>query len=353
MENISDSNITDDILLNKEQELSQLMTLVNLGLSLIAAVIFFGDIFAVAIIRRCTRIPFQTQKLSISFILSDALGSVVFLFHQIVIFIFGISTDLTHNTRIVSLGMLLSIGWFSLAALALDRAIALSSNLRYATLIRRRTVNVTILFIWTFHFISIPSIFAFGLMTVCDMRIDGYCDIWRATKPARVFKIFLLVIVAFIVVGANAYVFRIARRHKRQIADIKNACFTGKRINPISENQFSASQAVFTIGLAFIVLHAPIVIHLVILENSVHVRRHEHRRLFHAFSFICMQINSFISLRLYAGKFKEFKMHAYSFFGRFIKSYAKKSEDLRVDVYNIVVSSELAHKSKPAVLTPS
>jgi len=339
-------NVTDILIENDTSGAGQMSTLIvvlNYATGVIALFIFIGDVFAIYIMKKCKRIPFQIKYLSISYILSDATGALVFVINQVVILMFMMSTDLTHNIRIVSVGIMLSVSWFSVAALSMDRAVGLKVNLRYATMVRRKTINITISIIWMFHIITMPFVMIYGFKTACNLIMDEHCNPWAATKLVRFYIMVLLLIVGFLVVGSNAYVHRIARRHERQIADIKKSAFTGRCINPdspISERQLSATKAILSIIVSFVLFHAPIIIHLLVLESNIHARHELPRRLFHVFSFACIQINSFVNLFLYFGKFKEFKFQLYLVLGGIFKSFSEVAERQRVDVYNIVVSND-------------
>lgn len=351
------SNVTDgeESLANiQTHTLSPLMTYINYACVFVAGVIFVSDMFAIMLMMRCTRIPFQAKKLSMNFMFSDALGALVFLINQVIIFIFGINTDLTHNFRIVTVGMMMNISCFAVAALAIDRAIALKANLRYSAFVRSKTIDKAIVFIWIFHFVTITGLMVYGLKKTCNLQLDETCDAWAATKMTRFFKFSLLVIAGIVITVSYVYIHTIARRHQRQITSLRNAIFKGNNVNPdctISERQFQTTKAVIIIVLAFILLHIPMIIHLFILESNVGRRNETPRRMFHAFSYACIQINSFVSLKLYVGKFKEFKLRLYQILGRCFGRYAKEAELLRVHVYNITISSSGKSGGKQNVRT--
>lgn len=308
-----------------------------------------ADLFAIMIIKKCSRIPFQTQLLSINFIFSDSIGALAFIVNQCIILVFGINNDLTQNMRIVTVGTMFSVSLFSIGVLSFDRAFALKAHLRYSTMIRRRTIGFVIVFIWAFHLTWAPLSLLFGFKTKCNFQFNDNCDIWEATYPFRFSLMVLLVVVVFFVVSSNVYVYRIARHHERQIADVRN--FTFKRslvtsISIISERQFTATKAVFKIVMAFILLHGPTIIHHFVFESNVEGREDLPRRLLYGVSYFCIQISSFLNLLLYAGKFKEFKMHLYLFIGKYCTRYSRKADILKVDIYNIMVYTDSSKKQE-------
>ena len=85
----------------------------NIVAVVMATVVMVVNGVAVVVLMRCTRIPFQTKYISISLISSDALGAFVLIVNQVVIFMFGVSTDLTHSLRNVTVGMVHGVNWCS------------------------------------------------------------------------------------------------------------------------------------------------------------------------------------------------------------------------------------------------
>ena len=328
-----------------EMDFSPTTMLINIICTTVALIICIGNISATVVLNRCTGIPFQPKNISISFILSDAVGALVLVLFQVVIFIFGIQTSLMWNLRSATVGFMHSISWCSVTALSLDRAIALKANLRYAELVTQRTINVTLLCIWLLNLTILPVVTVYGFVSTCSFRIDMHCDVWVATEHVRLLMLSLLVIFGIVVVVSSTYVLQIARRHKRQITNIK--C-NGKITSPdnlISENQFSVTKAVITIVVTFVILHGPVFTHYILGVFKPDGRDEVPRRMFYFFSYTMVQISSFVNLLLYTGKFVEFKYHLYKLFGQLCGVFARRADDMRVNVYNIVVSEESYNKN--------
>ena len=320
----------------------------NMVIVVIATTVVVGNGVAVVVLMRCTRIPFQTKYISISLISSDALVAFVLIVNQVVIFMFGVSTDLTHSLRDVTVGMVHGVNWCSVTFLSVDRAIALKANLRYAELVTRRTINTILLCIWTFYFTMIPALTLYGFKTACDPHIDGNCVFLEETKEARSLIVMPLVMFGAAIICTNTYVYRVAQRHARQIADIQRSAFDRGLIHPdnaMSERQFSAAKAVVSIVLAFILLHAPLVIHHLMMLVLPDQRLEVPRRVYYFFAYSLNQLSSFVNLTLYAGKFMEFKMHLYLLLGKCCNRFNKRAQEIRVDVFNIVVSSESTNRT--------
>jgi len=58
------------------------------------------------------------------------------------------------------------------------------------------------------------------------------------------------------------------------------------------------------------------------------------------------QLSSFVNLTFYAGKFMEFKMHLYFLLGKRLNRFNKRAQEIRVDVFNIVVSDESSNRNR-------
>jgi len=321
----------------------------NMVIVVIATTVVVGNGVAVVVLMRCTRIPFQTKYISISLISSDALGAFVLIVNQVVIFMFGVSTDLTHSLRNVTVGMVHGVNWCSVTFLSVDRAIAMKANLRYAELVTRRTINTILLCIWTFYFTMIPSLTLYGFITACNPDTNEDCHIMEETNEARSLIVMPLLMFGAVIICTNTYVFRVAQRHARQIADIQRSIFDRGLIhpdNPMSERQFSATKAVVSIVLAFILLHAPLLIHHLMVVVSPDQSEQVPRRVYYFFAYSLNQLSSFVNLTLYAGKFMEFKMHLYFLLGKRLNRFNKRAQEIRVDVFNIVVSDESSNRNR-------
>ena len=139
------------------------------------------------------------------------------------------------------------------------------------------------------------------------------------TKEARSVIMLPLVMFGAAIICTNTYEYRIAQRHARQIADIQTRAFDRGLIHPdnaMSERQFSAAKTVVSIVLAFILLHVPLVIHHLKMLVSSDQSEQVSSRLYFFYAYVLNQLSSFVNLTLYAGKFREFKMHLYLVLGK-------------------------------------
>ena len=341
------SNIIDNFGLNKEVILQPLILVLNVVSPLISVMVVAVNLVSIIVLMRCKRMPFQTRNISISFMLSDALGGLVLILIQVVIHGFGISTELMITLRTCLVGVFQAVSWCSVAALSIDRAVALKANLRYAMLVTRTTIIKVIISIWACWLFLLPLVIVAGIVQACDE--DSTCSAWTGTQAARSTITVLMVVVGAVVVVSNAYVHKVARHHERQIA--KTNTSKGNHTNPesrISERQFSATKAVATIVLMYSILHTPMVANHLVLGFYQNVRDSAPRRFYNFVAYTLIQVNTFINLSLYAGKFKEYKMQLYLLLGKCCKPYDRRAQRLRVDVYNIVVSNESRKSSANA-----
>jgi uncharacterized membrane protein YjgN (DUF898 family) len=149
----------------------------------------------------------------------------------------------------------------------------------------------------------------------------------------------LLIFYEIVLAVSYVIIHGIASRHARDMI-ASNMAYNGQtHHNPesLTSRQFAATKVIIKIVLSFMLLHAPVVIHLIVSESNTSIRHERFRRIFHFLSYVCIQINSFISLRLYVFKFDECKLHLYLMLSCISKKYESKVEKLRVDVYDIVV----------------
>jgi len=321
-------------------EFPPLMTFINGICTLVSVGIAGADIVAVYVLLKCRRIPTFARIFSINFILSDAVGSLSFFICQLLIFAFGMNTELMHNIRTVTVGFMLNIAMMSVSCLAFDRAMALRASLRYAAFVTKTKGIIVVLCLWSINLIIVPPTMVHGIKTYCpSMRT---CDQWNATKLTRLFMLSIIITSQISVTLSYFYVLKIARAHHRKIEAMKRMAYienTNTR-GVVSERQFSTTTTLLKLVLAFIVTHTPIVLHLVVFETNIDARNDLSRRIFHAISFMCLQANSIISLKIYVARFKECQMMLLVFAEMFCKNYTQRITDLRMDVYNIVVSTD-------------
>lgn len=314
----------------------------NYGALIVSLIIIICEIGALAVLRKCKRMPYCSRVLSSCFILSDAAGALVFTVHQIIIFVFGFNNDLTHTSRTLVVATMLSVSWSSVAAMSIERVVALQANIKYTMGFNKSRVHLMASLLWLVHVLLAVVVISVGFKQHCGWKILS-CDIWEASKVSRFVMMTLLVAYEITLVISYVVIYTIAARHAREIAAIRSAAF-GKNVNNpdgVSERQFSTTQAIIKIVLAFMLLHTPIIIHLIVVESDQSSLNEILRRVLYAASYFCIQLNSFISLRLYVVKFDECKLYFYQFLSRLFKSYERKSEELRLKVFNIVVSSDV------------
>jgi hypothetical protein len=317
----------------------------NYAIAVVNVVILLSDVIAVKVLQLCKRMPQVSRRLSISYFLSDASANLLFLIHQFIMYFIGINNDITNNSRIISASTGYMISSACIAALALERVFALKMNLRYSQN-HHKITYLAIILIWFVHVCSSCLLIAFGLKHYCSAWKFSKCDMWEATQVYRFTVMCFIVIYQITLAVSYAVIYKVASRHARAIDSMKTESSRTTRVaDPskvhMSQRQFILTTAILKVVLSFVLLYAPINIHLFLMELNVLDRESQIRRLFHAASYVCVQINSFVSLSVYVGKFEECKMHMYFILSKLFKSYKQRGEDMRIRVYNIVVSSDV------------
>ncbi|XP_045206692.2 uncharacterized protein LOC123558921 [Mercenaria mercenaria] len=328
-----DSNTTSD-------NFGPLLFVLNYSTLFVSIVIIFCEIAAVFILQRCKRMLPSSRILSTSFILSDAAGAFLFAIHQILILVCGINNDVTHNSRILAVGTMLTVSWASVASMSLERVIALKVNIKYNINASKLKIYLLVSFIWMANVLIVTVAFLLGFQHHCSSAL-GICDLWKASKAGRFAMMSLLIFYEIILVVSYVIIHNIASRHEKNILAPKRT-FGQSKSNPetLTQRQYAATVTILKIVLAFMLLHAPIVIHLFVFESQVSLRNETLRRIFHALSYLCIQINSFVSVHLYVAKFDECKLYFYLTLSRIFKNYGDQAEELRVKVYDIVLSTK-------------
>ena len=151
---------------------------INYVLLLLSLVIALMELVAVSVLQRCNRIPACSRIFSMSYFLSDAVGSLVFAVHQVMIFIFGLNDDIVLNSRIVLVGTMMAVSWASVAFMSLDRVVAIKINLKYNLYSSKFKIYLLVSFIWIVNIAIIAVAIVIGLRYNC---ISEYpvCDLWK------------------------------------------------------------------------------------------------------------------------------------------------------------------------------
>ena len=313
----------------------------------VSLVIIFLELVAVFLLQRCKKVPAFSRILSTSFILGDAAGALVFAIHQIIIFIFGINNDTMLSSRVLSVGAMLTVCWASVAFMSIERVVALKINIKYNLYTSKLRIYLLVSFIWIVNILIVTVAVITGFHFHCNLEND-VCDIWESSKAGRFVMMSLLIFYECILLVSYIIIHGIASRHARSMQAPNMITYGRSQNNPesLTNVQYTATKAILKIVLAFMLLHAPIVIHLIIFESNTNLRNDRIRRVFHAISYSCIQINSFVSMHLYVAKIDEFKLKFYLILSRFVKKYETKAEDLRFKVYDIVVSTKVSRSTK-------
>jgi len=299
-------------------------------------IITIVDSFAIIVLFQCKLMPVCAQMMSINFILCDALGSLTFAICQSYVFATGYVGIIVGNVRSLGTGFMLLIASISVSMLTMDRALALKISLRYADIVTKQRVIYVIAWIWILITIIVPVLVYIGYSQYC---LAEQCNLWAATMHARRFVTGTMVACQVAVVLCYMYVFKVARAHQRAVG----ATTTADRSNRggfVSQAQLNTTTAMMQLILAFIICYTPIVIHLIIFETYPTLRDSVLARFLHGVAYLALQMNSFISLGIYVGRFKECKLRILKMRATFCSTYSEEVESLRREVYNIVSSRE-------------
>ncbi|XP_053398051.1 uncharacterized protein LOC128556566 [Mercenaria mercenaria] len=141
---------------------------------------------------------------------------------------------------------------------------------------------------------------------------------------------------------ANVIVYKVARRHAIQIDALKQTASSDKMRYPdsVSERQYAAIIVFVKIVTAILCLQTPIIVTMIISTSYPDLRDQTPMRVFRSLAYLCFLINSFVNLYMYIWKLKECEMNLYYMLAKFFKQYKSRAEVLRLEVYNIVVSSQ-------------
>lgn len=355
MEQANGSDQTENISLDsdiiKNEETSDISFVFNMLVTIFSIFILLCDVAAVIILSQCKRIPYQCRYFSLNFIVSDGISSLSFLICQILMFMNGMTNTFMANIRVVTVGASLIINMLSVTCLSADRVFTLLANLAYSRIVTRCKVVIAAVSMWALVCITVPAITFYGFKETCSVLLDS-CDFWEATRPVRLYMMSLVLFAEVCVFCSYFIIYRIAMRHKRAIAALRSSSFNVNMntVGNMSARQFSTTKAIIKIVLVFIVLHSFIVIHLIVHETSFENRNTPARIFFYAFSYFCIQVNSILSIRLYVARFKECKLKLYTILSKISPAFEVKTEELRRDVYNIVVTTEVAPYRQPSAV---
>lgn len=309
----------------------------NYVLLTVSVVIIVSDVIAARILSQCKRIPRHCKQLSVSFVLSDAVGSAVFLLHQIVIFVFdgfGIDYEILNTSRIGSVAIFHMTASASVALLTLERVFALKANLKYSLLLTKINIDLLITLLWLIH-ILLPVIYVtVSYFTKCYGNVR-HCNVWKVTLNLRYISAGIHITYNIILIIGNLIIQRIAKRHINGIKAI-NSVSNATESN-ITTRQRASLRSIAKIVTAYLILQAPLFICFFLGSNLEHLRDKMLMQAFRCFGYMCIQMDSFINIYIYIVTFQECKLQLLLFLAKKFKSFERKAELFRVDVYNIVI----------------
>ena len=233
----------------------------------------------------------------------------------------------------------MNLAMTSISLLTLDRVLALRMNLRYTTLVTKTRVVLATATVGVGIVVSEVALVVYGFWKECPDTIS-FCSLWDATKYGRVFITIVIVANQLTVSISYLYILKVARHHKRSIDAVSNIPGShASGAGPIlSQRQLSSYTAILQIVLAFLICYAPSVANVAVMETGKLERNSNPRRLLTGIAYFGQQLNSFISLWLYVGRFQECRYLFLKSLSRCCQRYQERAEQLRIQVYDIVVS---------------
>jgi len=319
------------------------MTVINVVCTLVSSGIMFADSVAIYVLLKCKRIPTYAHIFSINFFLSDAIGSAMLVACQVSLLILEINVDVMHHIRSLLSGFALTVAMPSVALLALDRALALKLSLRYKVLVSKTKGLCVAIALWCFNIITMGALLCYSAIENCSS--EQICELWSVTQFARFYLTVIVVVSQVFVTLSYFYVLKVARKHQNALQAMKT--MTNNPTSMVSERQFETTKTLLRIILAFIICYTPLCVQMVLLETNVAARNDFTRRILLLVTYIFIQVNSIVNLKIYVARFKECKMVLMMLADRFCQGvYTQQIEDLRINVFNIVVTrDDLRHNS--------
>ncbi|XP_068594763.1 probable G-protein coupled receptor 21 [Brachionichthys hirsutus] len=188
----------------------------------------------------------------------------------------GLNEELTCKTFGYMISVLKSVSMTSLACISVDRYIAITRPLSYATLVTPCRLRMCILLIWIYSaFIFLPCFFGWGKPGYHGDIFQWCADSWKTNPGFSAFIVALLYApAALMVCFTYGSIFRICRQHTREIS-LRHARFNsqtdgdkgerGERCEGCPDKRYA--MVLFRITSVFYVLWMPYILYF-LLESA-------------------------------------------------------------------------------------
>ena len=296
------------------------------------------NVVALTIMMRCRRLPISIKYLSINFLICFLATGSTNMILTVTRLVLGpnFSYELINDLRTFLVSVFTLVLWCSMCALTVERFIAIVFPYQYILYVTKTTVYVTISLTWTLSTI-IPSVILFVTwLKICGQYDYIYlCDIFAIFRPFKIYLTSLLCIAYAITIVMYTKILLIIRHLEREIHPNILASENYIRNNPLS-TPFPSTKIILTIILSFIVLQFPYIFSTAIYELRSDMQQRIWRVIFQFVSYICLELNTFVTLYLYIWRIQECRMQFYQMFSHVSNRYREKAEALRIEVFNIV-----------------
>uniref|UniRef100_A0A3P8ZKA5 G-protein coupled receptors family 1 profile domain-containing protein n=1 Tax=Esox lucius TaxID=8010 RepID=A0A3P8ZKA5_ESOLU len=192
----------------------------------------------------------------------------------------GINAEVTCKVFGYMVSVLKSVSMASLACVSVDRYMAITRPLSYATLVTPCRIRACILLIWLYSaLVFLPSFFGWGKPGYHGDLVE-WCAVKWETRP--LFTSFIVVLLyvpaAMTVCFTYANIFRICRQHTREISE-RRARFSPQESSPGQDGQHAPActdkryaMVLFRITSVFYLLWLPYILYF--LLESAGIYRH-------------------------------------------------------------------------------
>ena len=332
-------NISSDILTQN----GRLEAIGNVVVPIVSLLSIISNSFALTIIIKCRKTPFQIRYLSISFLVCFIIFETSLSGHTLA---FQVFSDAQYwpifNSRIIFSSVLAANLWGSICAVSLERAVALTMPFHYIKYITKFKLKFAIATLWCLS-LAIPlTTFLITFLTECSKSLNFnylmHCDIYAIFKPMRMYLTGQLTMYAMIILVSSIQILRIMRHHNCQMNSVN---LDQKKNDDASKplKYFRSTRIILMVIFAFIALQSPpLLFHLIAFDHIPQIKTARWRLILQYLDYAGHTANTYATLYIYIWKRSECRMHFYFILSRLNSRYLETANLLRLKVYAIVLN---------------
>ena len=310
---------------------------------------------ALRIMLRCRKLPLSIRYLSVNFLVSFLVVGVSIFIHNVAMLVFGQNShyyQLIFVARMFFFSVFLSVLWWSMCAVIVERFIAIVFPYHYVTLVKKTTLYITISITWIFNIIVSFAIVIVSWLKLCaQYDFISSCEDYAIVSPFQSFVSCILCISFAVTIVIYSKILLSIRHHKRQVLalnvkttaenDKQNASTSTPRASTSTprastKNPRASTKTILIIIFSFIVLQSSYLFATIFFQLRHDLRQVKWRTITHIIFYICYELNTFVTLFLYIWRFPECRINFYYMFAKTNNKYREKAESLRMEVFNIV-----------------